>query len=286
MAVYPQDGTVVVGHPFAILDGVPWVTADQVTAAKRFGTFLLSPEQQEAVLTLGFRPANQQVQLGPPIEQSLGANPQATLLTLEVPDTLVIERVGEVWRRVKKKAIIAMPFDKSGSMSGEGKIGAAIKGAQEFVRSMDLGDQLLWMPFDSTVYTGARGRRSEVGEQLTQEIAATPASGGTALYDAILTAVDELEKLRKTHADTVRYGIVVLSDGHDTNSQHTLTMLQERLQPQEHDPRGLQIHTICIGSDCDETVLKKIAAAAHGKFWKGKSAADMVKVYTEIATHY
>lgn len=226
------------------------------------------------------------MQLGPPIEQSLGANPQATLLTLEVPETLVIEKIGEVWRRVKKKAIIAMPFDKSGSMSSEGKIAAAIKGAQEFVRSMDLGDQLLWIPFDATVYTKTKGRKSEVGEHLLDEIVATPASGGTALYDAIFTAVDELEKLRAIHADTVRYGIVVLSDGHDTNSTHTLTMLQERLQPQEQDPRGLQIHTICIGSDCDETVLKRIAAAAHGRFWKGQSAADMVKVYTAIATHY
>jgi Ca-activated chloride channel family protein len=286
VSVYPQDGTVVVGHPFAILDNTPWVTAEHVQAAKLFGQFLLSPGQQQAVLQVGLRPADHQVKLGPPIEEGLGANPQARLLTLEVPETLVIDRVGEVWRQVKKKAIIAMSFDKSGSMRHEGKIGAAIKGAQEFVRSMELGDQLLWLPFDATVYTRTRGRKSEVGEQLTQEIAATPASGGTALYDAILTAVDEIEKLHKTHADTVRYGIVVLSDGHDTNSKHTLTMLQERLRPQEQDPRGFQIHTICIGSDCDESVLQKIAAAAHGRFWKGKSAADMVKVYTEIATHY
>jgi Ca-activated chloride channel family protein len=151
VAVYPQDGTVLVGHPFAILDGAPWVSADHVQAAKLFETFLLSSAQQQAVLTLGFRPADSTVLLAPPIEQSLGANPQATLMTLEVPETLVIERIGEVWRRVKKKAIIAMPFDKSGSMSSEGKIGAAIKGAQEFVRSMDLGDQLLWLPFDATV---------------------------------------------------------------------------------------------------------------------------------------
>jgi hypothetical protein len=142
---------VLVGHPFAILDGAPWVSADHVQAAKLFETFLLSSAQQQAVLTLGFRPADSTVLLAPPIEQSLGANPQATLMTLEVPETLVIERIGEVWRRVKKKAIIAMPFDKSGSMSSEGKIGAAIKGAQEFVRSMDLGDQLLWLPFDATV---------------------------------------------------------------------------------------------------------------------------------------
>jgi len=286
VAAYPQDGTMVVGHPFAILDGAPWVTPEHVQAAKLFGQFLLSPEQQQQVLHLGLRPVASQIALGTPIEPSFGANPHATLVPLEVPETLVIERLGEVWHRVKKKAVIGLVFDKSGSMAGE-KMGAAIKGAQAFVRFVDLSDMLVWMPFDATVYGGkTRGLKSEIGEQLVEEIGATVASGQTALYDALLTGLRELDTLRQTYQDTVRYGIVVLSDGQDTHSQQGLTVVEERLRPQEQDPRGVQIHTICIGKDCDEPVLKRIAAAAHGKFWKGQTSADMVKVYRDIAAHY
>ena len=36
VAVYPQDGTIVPTHPFAILDGAPWVTPDQARAAGIF----------------------------------------------------------------------------------------------------------------------------------------------------------------------------------------------------------------------------------------------------------
>src|SRR5581483_5527693 len=47
VCVYPQDGTILVGHPFAILDGAPWVDADQVAAARVLQRFLLSAEQQK-----------------------------------------------------------------------------------------------------------------------------------------------------------------------------------------------------------------------------------------------
>ncbi len=56
VAVYPQDGTMIVGHPFGILDGAPWVTTQHVEAAKRFRTFLLAQVQQEAVFASGTSP--------------------------------------------------------------------------------------------------------------------------------------------------------------------------------------------------------------------------------------
>jgi Ca-activated chloride channel family protein len=285
VSVYPQDGTIVVSHPFTILEGVPWVTSEQVAAARIFQKFLLSNETQRAVLTTGLRPADPNVRIESPIDAAHGANPQARLVTLEVPDALVIERIVEVWHRVKKHATIAMVFDKSGSMAGT-KITAAIKGAQEFVQRMDRDDQLIWMPFDSTLYPPVDGAGADFGEQLISRIGSTPASGGTALYDSILSAYDRLQAARRASGDTRRYGIVVLSDGQDTSSRASLTQLEARLKPEEGDPMGVQIHTIAIGTDADENVLKKIANAAHGRFWKGQTADQMIAVYKGIATYY
>jgi Ca-activated chloride channel family protein len=285
VSVYPQDGTAMLGHPFTILEGAPWINPEHVAAANVFKRFLLSAEQQRAVAATGLRPGDPTLSLTSPIEPAFGANPQARLVALDMPESAVFNRVIEVWHKVKKHAMVALVFDKSGSMAGA-KIGAATKGAQEFVQRMDPDDQLTWMPFDSTVYPPVEGSGAELGEQLIARIGSTPASGGTALYDAVLRAYDRLQESRRTHGDTRRYGIVVLSDGKDTSSRASLSVLESRLRPHEGDPTGVQIHTIAIGNDADAQVLKRIANAAHGSFWKGQTASDMVGVYKAIATYY
>jgi Ca-activated chloride channel family protein len=284
--LYPQDGTMLVGHPFAVLDGAPWVTPQQAAAAKALGQFLQTREQQAHVLATGLRPVDAAVKLGPPIAPANGANPETPIVELEVPEAAVIERVGEVWHEVKKHAAVALVLDKSGSMSTGGKIGAASKGAQEFVARMDREDRLLWLPFDSRVYPGTEGRKADVGERLLGDIGGLTAGGGTALYDAVLQAHERLSGLRQTHQAAYRYGIVVLSDGKDENSRQGLTTLEAALRPSEGDPAGIQIHTIAVGTDADEAVLKRIAQAAHGRYWRGSSDADMVAIYGAIAKHY
>lgn len=205
-----------------------------------------------------------------------------------MPDTLVLDRVQEVWREVKKPSILAIVFDKSGSMGGE-KIAAAARGAMAFVSGMDAKDWMLWMPFDDEVYVKMQGRKTEIGERLLADLAATPASGGTALYDAVGRAWRLLEEQRKLQGNTARYGIVVLSDGQDANSKEfSLALLGAMLQPSEADPTGIQIHTIGIGTDADEAVLKKIAGLAHGKYWKARttSVTEVVNIYREIVKYY
>jgi Ca-activated chloride channel homolog len=286
VSAYPQDGTVIITHPFAILDGAPWVSADQAKAAELFQKYLLSSEQQALLVKNGLRPANPQAPLGPPLEAAYGANPEANLNLLEVPEVLVFDRIREVWHEVKKHARIAIVFDKSSSMAGE-KISYAVKGAQEFVSAMDTKDWLAWFAFDNEVYPLSQGYKSSIGEKLLADIRSTTAGGGTALYDAVSQAFDFVARDRRTIGDNVRYGIVILSDGKDTSSKNsTLTLLESRLQPSEGDPTGIQIHTIGIGEDSDEQVLKKIANLAHGRYWKVAKPADVVEVYKEIATYY
>jgi Ca-activated chloride channel homolog len=285
VAVYPHDGTILFSHPYAILDGAPWVTPEQVSAAKAFGDFLLTRDQQEALLSLGLRPGDPSAKLGAPLEPAAGVNPDATILGIGLPEPLVIDRVVEVWHQVRKPAAIALVLDKSGSMSGS-KIGAAISGARAFLDRMDRSDWIYWLPFDHKLYPGVRGPKSEIGEQLAQDVGATTAGGGTALYDSILSANEALQALRREEGDRYRYGIVVLSDGQDTSSRATLAQVFARFQPSEADPGGVQIHTIALGSDADKSVLTRIANSAHGKSWAGNTSADMIGIYQAIATYY
>jgi Mg-chelatase subunit ChlD len=159
------------------------VSPDQVKAAEIFRKFLLSGEQQSLLVQNGLRPANPQAPLGSPLEAACGANPAAKLVNIEMPDTLVFDRVREVWHEVKKHAHIAIVFDKSGSMGG-GKISQAIRGAESFVTAMDPKDWLAWLAFDGEIYVRTLGLKSEIGEKLVSDIRSTTAGGGTALYDA------------------------------------------------------------------------------------------------------
>ena len=116
---------------------------------------------------------------------------------------------------------------------------------------------------------------------------ATTAHGGTALYDAVEQAWRILEDQRKDQRDTVRYGLVILSDGKDTNSKRaTLAKLEAMMKDTEGDPTGIQIHTIGIGDDADDKVLKKIARNAHGKYWEVGESDDIAAIYEEIAWYY
>jgi Ca-activated chloride channel family protein len=287
VAAYMQDGTVVAEHPTAILDGADWVSAEQATAARLFITFLRSNAQQQALQRTGLRPADATAKPVSPIEPRFGANPEAPIVALAVPDALTLARITEVWHQVKKHAIIALVFDKSGSMQGE-KLSTAITGAKAFVDAMDPEDILIWMPFDDRVYAGPQGPKSEIGERLLSNISSTSASGGTALYDTIGQARTVVDGYRATRGDTVRYGIVVLSDGKDSGSrQSTLALLQASLVPAEGNPAGgIQMHTIGIGSDADASVLTSLANGANGKYWSAKDPKRVVEVYREIAVHY
>src|SRR5439155_11028369 len=137
------------------------------------------------------------------------------------------------------------------------KMSAAIKGAQGFACVVDRDDRLIWQPFDSQVYPQVEGNC----EELSPRITATPAGGETALYDAIIKAHDYLETQRALYGDGRKYGMVILSDGKDNRSRTSLPELEARLGPAESDPNGVQIHTIAIGDDADENVIKKIPNA-------------------------
>lgn len=287
VAVYPQDGTVVADHPIAIMDQAPWVTPEQVEAAKVFQAFLFSAGQQQNLVQWGLRPIEDNISLGSPIDRSYGAIPSVDVVNeRQVPEVLVVDQVDTVWNDLKKPANISLVFDKSGSMQGE-KINQAIIGATGFVDQMSRKDWLFWLPFDSQIFPGTKGLKSEVGEELKSEIESTTARGETALYDAVAHAYQELEALREQQGDTARYGIVVLSDGQDTSSETSLALLEAMMRPTEGTLGGIDVHTIGIGDDTDDEILTKIASfTPGGQYWKVEDLSTLEAVYKRISRYF
>jgi Ca-activated chloride channel family protein len=282
VAIYPKEGTFWSDHPYAILNA-PWVTADQKEAAQAFEAFLLAKPQQLQALQLGFRPADPSISLSAPLDTAHGVDPQQPKTVLEVPSADVTEATLALWKQTKKPVDVTMVVDISGSMAGD-KIAAARTSLAQFIGLLDDNDQLGLNVFNNTItpltpLSTLGPKRADV----TRRVSALVEGGGTALYDAIAQAYDDMAK--NGNPKHIR-ALVVMTDGQDTDSTSTLDELNAKIgATSEEGGNAIKIFTIAFGSDADQTVLKSIATAGGGQEY----AADPKSVsqtYASIATFF
>jgi Ca-activated chloride channel homolog len=106
-------------------------------------------------------------------------------------------------------------LDRSISMMEGDKLERAKAAAELIVDSAHSGTEFMYIPFDHRVEVSAEFTRDHEG--VKRRIAATTVGGGTSLYDAILMALE-----RSMHAKNGRQALVIISDGADEHSEHTL----------------------------------------------------------------
>ena len=113
--------------------------------------------------------------------------------------------------------------------------------------------------------------------QAKSAIGATVARGDTALYDAVYESVARLKDVKG------RKAVILLSDGVDDNgegkqlSKHSLDEGLE-LAKQVNVP----VYTVGLGSEIDESVLKKVAETTGGKFSLAPKSTDLKQLYDNI----
>jgi Ca-activated chloride channel family protein len=192
--------------------------------------------------------------------------------------------VKDVFYQTKKKATVVIVLDRSGSMRGP-KIQNAVEGTANFVRHLDRDDEVYVHTFSDTVLElQPAGRAGDVAESLGQTLGGLWAEGNTALYDAVCHAVELSSRLQaedEAAGERRLYGIVVLSDGADTNSASTESDMF-RCLPSGEDVEGVKVFTIAYGADADEDVLKRIANRTNGKAYSG-DPATIEEVYLAIS---
>ena len=134
------------------------------------------------------------------------------LVVLEdnVPQTIAF-----VWPADRIPVAVTLLLDRSSSMEGD-PIKYAREAAMRFVDGLGPDDQL------SIIAFGRRAQRlTSFGDDritASNAILTAEASGTTALYDAMLVALDDIAKARRTRTREMRDVVLVLSDGDDTAS--------------------------------------------------------------------
>ena len=171
----------------------------------------------------------------------------------------------------------AIVIDDSGSMRG--KIGQVLAATMAFARSSNPDDELFVIEFNDGVRDaledGAVSARDP--QALETALRTLKPTGQTALYDALLFALERLER-----ASRARKVIVLMSDGGDNVSRARLDDVLARARRS-----NVTIYTIGLfepgAPDTNPDVLKKLAETTGGERYLPKSPGPLLAACERIA---
>ncbi|MCX6609139.1 MAG: VWA domain-containing protein [Acidobacteria bacterium] len=172
---------------------------------------------------------------------------------------------------------VGLVVDHSGTMRR--KIVDVVAAVKMFVASSNKEDELFVVNFNENVTLGlpAAMQFTKRFDELTRAIANTPASGQTALYDAIAVALERLQPDTRE-----KKALIVISDGGDNASKLTLAevlVLAER--------SNVVLYTLGIFEPTDPDrnpgALKRLAAATGGDAYFPATPEAIVTTAERIA---
>jgi len=169
-------------------------------------------------------------------------------------------------------------MDISGSMEKLGKIESAKAVAKEYVSQMREGDKAGIILFNTQVRTlqMIKGDRA----QLAQAIDTISPGGDTAMYDALISAVTQLNNV------SGRKAILVYTDGLDNRSKSSVDGVISSI-----GRSGMTISTVGFGDASqgaasqealDESVLKKLASETGGLYGYAENREQLSALYASF----
>jgi len=174
-------------------------------------------------------------------------------------------------------ANVGLVIDNSGSMRD--KSADVAKAALAFADASNSEDEMFVVKFNERVYLGLPPSIPFTNDPnpIRSALLRTAPNGLTALYDALVVGIEHLKTGTRD-----RKALVVLSDGGDNASRHSLNGLLEIAQQS-----SATIYTIGIYDDSDmdrnPRVLRKIAALSGGRAYFPDSLDDLEQVWRDIA---
>jgi Mg-chelatase subunit ChlD len=285
--IAPEEGTFWSDNPYCLVDA-DWVTAEQREAAELYRDYLLGEEAQQIAIDEWLRPVDQSIALRPPIDRAHGVDPAMTPAT--VPSLLSVsgettDAIIDLFYQTKRPATLVVLLDTSQSMEGE-KLNRALSAPQRFLDFLERDDEVTIYRFgDDVVVLEPAGRVGEVKESLRDTVGSLFAEGNTVLYDAICEGIETLqEQVAEDEAtgEPHLYGVVLLSDGQDTNSERSESEMMYSCLPATEAMTGIKVFTIAYGDDADGELLTRIANRTNANSYT--AAPETIEaIYEQIA---
>ena len=141
------------------------------------------------------------------------------------------------------------------------------------------------MSFNTTIrQVGPSGTVGQLAQELGAVVTRIRATSDTRLHDAVCQALDEANDAQvasELAGERRLYGVVLLSDGHDTASNRSEAQMFNCL-PSGETAEGVKIFTIAYGDNADEELLERIAVRTNGRFYTG-DPENIEEVYRSIS---
>jgi Ca-activated chloride channel homolog len=182
-----------------------------------------------------------------------------------------------VFRHEDTAVTVGLVIDHSGSMRE--KLADVTAGAQALAHSRNPNDQMFVVNFNETVSLGLpRGIHfSDDAKQLGGAIWGAPALGTTALYDAIIEALNQLQQ-----GNSDKKVLIVISDGGDNASKAGLDKVLKMAEQS-----SAMIYTIGIfdpeDPDRNPKVLQRLARETGGEAIFPTRLSETVEICERIA---
>ncbi|RIH85728.1 marine proteobacterial sortase target protein [Calidithermus roseus] len=170
---------------------------------------------------------------------------------------------------------LVLVLDVSGSMLQDDKLGLAVTGALELIRSAREQDYVGVVAFSSNYRWVFRPRRmTPQGRKAAESLLlAARAGGGTLIGGAYAEAVRALEPLP---VEDKR--ILVMTDGQVADPIQPV--LSAAAQGQQ---RKIFTSSVALGADADQGFLRELAQQGGGSFWYVPSPSDLPRFFLEEA---
>jgi Ca-activated chloride channel homolog len=172
---------------------------------------------------------------------------------------------------------VGLVVDHSGSMVAKKR--EVIDGAVAFVEASNPQDEEFVVNFADRITLGLPANVPFTGNtnELKAALSAASASGRTALYDAVVVALQHFDLQRGT-----KKVLILISDGGDNASQHTFMQVLRMAQSANVVIYGVGLFDE-ESADQNPKVLRQLAQETGGLVYAPSTPADVVRVCRQIA---
>jgi VWFA-related protein len=173
---------------------------------------------------------------------------------------------------------VGLVIDNSSSMIAKGQLVTA--GAMAFAESSHPEDELFIVNFNEHVRHALPSSQPFTPSRplLRATLAGLRAGGRTALHDAVVQALDHIER-----ANHQKHVIIVLSDGEDNASRHTRDEMYDRAAKSDAIIYTVATSDPRYGGSGEPGVLRKLADIGGGLAYFPRSEEQVIEAFTEVA---
>ena len=189
------------------------------------------------------------------------------------------EALLEVGMRVKSKMTrkssdplnICFVVDKSGSMSGEDRIGQLKKSLIKFVEQLSPDDMVSIVVFESNATLAVPAAKLKNKKAVIDIIHAIQAGGGTNIYSGMVMGFEEVKKLKTAHSIN---RVILLTDGYGSTPPEEVIA-----EAKKHIAGGIELSCVGVGIDYNQELLSLLSSAGGGILHLASTSAGIDEVF-------